>query len=161
MRKLTDHDMNKIVGTTLHRYYVEDARIKRGQFIDSDHYGIILGRNINGHYVTWQFHLDEKEKPYVYWGHYFIEDREAAIQDFYIRDLGDLPEETKEKPDKDLPKVFEVTIIETLKLSVEVEAKNSQEAEQIVYDNWRNSEYILTGDNFVDVEFEVFPVRIC
>jgi hypothetical protein len=44
---------------------------------------------------------------------------------------------------------FKVTITETLKLTVAVEADNQQEAEQIVSDNWRKSEYLLDADNFV------------
>ena len=55
--------------------------------------------------------------------------------------------------------MFEVTITETLKLVVEVEAENQHEAEQMVSDNWRNSEYILDADNFVGVKFEAIPVN--
>ena len=49
---------------------------------------------------------------------------------------------------------FEVTITETLKMTVTVEAADRHEAEQIVSDNWRNSEYILDADHFIGVEFE-------
>jgi len=139
MRKLTDHDLTNLAGAALQGYHVEGVRIKRGTFTDSDHYGIILGRNAGGNYVTWQFHLDEDEKPSVYWGHYFAEDRNAALRDFDMRDL-----ETKP---------FKVTITETLKLTVEVEAKDPMEAEQLVSDNWRNEQYVLTADNFVGAEF--------
>ena len=52
-----------------------------------------------------------------------------------------------------LYKKFNVTITETLKMVVEVEAQNQQQAEQIVSDRWRNSEYILDADNFCEVEF--------
>ena len=55
------------------------------------------------------------------------------------------------------PKLFNVTITETLMLTVKVEAKDQDEAEQIVSDNWRNCEYIIDADNFVDVEFEAVP----
>lgn len=48
---------------------------------------------------------------------------------------------------------FKVTITETLKLTVEIEAKDQHEAEQIVSDNWKNSEYVLNADNFVSAEF--------
>ena len=54
---------------------------------------------------------------------------------------------------------FEVTITETLKMTVTVEAKNRDEAEQIVSDNWRNSDYILDADNFTGVEFDAAPVK--
>ena len=87
MRKITEQDLSFIAGITFEGYYVESIRIKRGEFIDSNHYGIILGRNIKGHYVTWQFHLDENDDPSVYWGHYFMEDRDAAVCDFNTRDL--------------------------------------------------------------------------
>jgi len=46
-----------------------------------------------------------------------------------------------------------VTITETLKLTVEVEAKDPKEAEQLVSDNWRNEQYVLTADNFAGAEF--------
>ncbi len=50
-------------------------------------------------------------------------------------------------------KKFSVTITETLKMVVEVEAQNQQQAEQIVSDRWKNGEYILDADNFFGVEF--------
>jgi len=137
MRKLTDHDLTNLAGATLEGYHVEGIRIKRGS--DSDHYGIILGRNSSGNYVTWQFHLDEDEKPSVHWGHYFAEDRDAALRDFDIRDL-------EVKP-------FKVTITEILKLTVEIEAKDKLEAEQVVSGNWHNSQYVLGADNFAGVKF--------
>ena len=141
MRKLTDKDLTNIAGTTIQGYHVEGVRIKRGTYTDSDHYGIILGRNDKGSYVTWQFHLDEDEVVNAYWGHYIGENKEAALRDFDTRDLDAKP--------------FKVTIIEKLKLTVEVEAIDRHEAEQTVSDNWRNSEYVLTADNFAGVEFKV------
>jgi hypothetical protein len=48
-----------------------------------------------------------------------------------------------------------VTITETLKMTVEVEAIDRHEAEQTVSDNWRNSEYVLIAENFAGVEFRV------
>ena len=86
MRKLTEADMTNIAGMTFEGYTVEDVRIKYGSFTDGDHYGIILAKNRNGHYVTWQFHLDENEKPTIYWGHYHMEKRDAALRDFDTRD---------------------------------------------------------------------------
>lgn len=53
---------------------------------------------------------------------------------------------------------FKVTITETLKRTVEVEADNQQQAEQMVSDEWHRSKYILDADDFVDVEFEAVPV---
>ena len=37
-------------------------------------------------------------------------------------------------------KQYKVTITETLKMTVEVEAKDRWEAEQLVADNWRNGD---------------------
>jgi len=88
MRRLTKRDIDRITGSTVKGYYVEAARIKNGPFIDSDHYGFILGRNASGHYVTWHFHILEDGSVSVYWGHYFMEDRDAAVRDFHNRDKG-------------------------------------------------------------------------
>jgi hypothetical protein len=51
-------------------------------------------------------------------------------------------------------KEFDVTITETLKLTVSVEASSKEEAEQMVNDQWRAGNYVLDADNFLDVEFE-------
>lgn len=51
-------------------------------------------------------------------------------------------------------KEFDVTITETLKLTVSVEASSKEEAEQIVTDQWCAGEHVLDADDFVDVEFE-------
>jgi hypothetical protein len=48
---------------------------------------------------------------------------------------------------------YEVTITETLKTKVEVEADSLDDAEQIVTDKWHNSEYVLDAENFAGVEF--------
>ena len=52
-------------------------------------------------------------------------------------------------------KVYHVAITETLEFTVQVTAENSQEAEQIVREDWLNCKYILSDDNFTDVKFEV------
>ena len=143
IRKLTDLDLTNLAGTTVKGYHVEGVRIKRGSFTDSDHYGILLGKNDSGNYFTWQFHYDDEELS-VYWGHY-TENREAALHDFHTRDLDSQP--------------FKVTITEILKLTVEVEAKDQREAEQIVSDNWRNSQYVLGADEFAGVEFTAIPAE--
>jgi hypothetical protein len=54
---------------------------------------------------------------------------------------------------------YAVTIYETLKKTVEVEAASREEAEQFVSDKWRNSGYILGADNFDCVEFNTEPVK--
>lgn len=86
MRRLTEQDIENIVGTTIKGYSVEAARIKKGTYSDTDHYGFILGRNAHGRYVTWHFHLLDDEAVSVYWGHYFMENRDAAVQDLNTRD---------------------------------------------------------------------------
>lgn len=48
---------------------------------------------------------------------------------------------------------FKVTITETLQQTVTVEATSRDEAEQMVSDQWRNSDHILDADNYVEVEF--------
>ena len=85
MRKLIERDIEKIKGSTVKGYNIEAARIKTGPFIDRDHFGIALGKNAKGHYVTWNFHICDDESISVYWGHYFMEDRDAAIRDFNKR----------------------------------------------------------------------------
>jgi hypothetical protein len=49
---------------------------------------------------------------------------------------------------------FNVTITETLSMTVEIKAGSRLEAEEIVEANWNNSEYILDASNFVGAEFE-------
>ncbi len=49
---------------------------------------------------------------------------------------------------------YEVTITETLKTKVFVEADSPEEAEEIVRDGWNQSEYILTAEDFVGVSFK-------
>ena len=50
-------------------------------------------------------------------------------------------------------KHYKVRIVETLVMDVDVEAESAGEAEQIVSDRWRDSEYLLDADNFAGVEF--------
>ena len=85
MRKLTEHDIATVVGTTNSGYTIIKARIKDGTFSDSDHYGFVLAKNATDNYVTWQFHLDD-EVPNYYWGHYFSEDEKAALEDYQVRE---------------------------------------------------------------------------
>ena len=53
------------------------------------------------------------------------------------------------------PQKYTVSITETLKMTVEVEADDPQQAKQFVTDGWYASKYILDADNFADVDFEV------
>ena len=49
---------------------------------------------------------------------------------------------------------YSVKIIETLEKTVEVEADNPTEAEQIAEDEWHNGEHILDADNFIGMRCE-------
>lgn len=51
-------------------------------------------------------------------------------------------------------KKYEVTITETLKKKVEVEAETQEEAEQIITDEWYKGDHILDADCFTGVVFE-------
>ena len=57
---------------------------------------------------------------------------------------------------------YMVTITETLKGYVEVEAESREQAEEMVGDGWRRSDYVLDSDYFDGVEFEAedFPPTI-
>lgn len=57
-------------------------------------------------------------------------------------------------------KRYQISITETLKHTVEVTAKNQEEAEQIVADRWKHGEYILDAEDFTDVDFERIPVKL-
>lgn len=50
-------------------------------------------------------------------------------------------------------KNYDVTITETLKMTVPIEADSLAEAEQKAEDNWNDSQYILDADNFVGASF--------
>ena len=50
-------------------------------------------------------------------------------------------------------KEYDVTIQETLEMTVTVEAENREEARRMVEERWKNGEYILDADSFKDVEF--------
>ena len=52
---------------------------------------------------------------------------------------------------------FEVTITETSKMTVTIEAKTREEAEKIVSDNWHNDEYLIDAEHFKGATFEAEP----
>lgn len=141
MHRLTDEDIDKIKGSTIKGYRIEAAKAKRGPFIDSDHYGVILGKNAKGEYVTWEFHLKDDESVSVYWGHY-ISDREEALRDYNARGV-------------EVPQKFYVTVTETFQLTIEIEAESKQKAEQIISTDWRNGVIVLGPECFAGVDFEV------
>lgn len=41
---------------------------------------------------------------------------------------------------------------------LDIETEIQYETEQMVSDKWKNSEYILDSENFVNVEFKAVPV---
>ena len=51
-------------------------------------------------------------------------------------------------------KTYNVTITETLQMTVPIEAESLAEAEQIAKENWNNSQYILDADHFVGADFK-------
>jgi len=55
---------------------------------------------------------------------------------------------------------FEVTITETLQMKVVVSAKNREEAEEIVRDDWYDSEHILDSSHFTEVKFKAASVKL-
>jgi len=65
-----------------------------------------------------------------------------------------LTEKLKAASEKASLREFEVRITETLQKTVVVEARDRQEAKDIVSNNWKNSEYILDADDFAGVKFE-------
>lgn len=139
MRKLTDSDLAGIMGSTIQGYRIEAAKIKSGAFIDSDHYGFILGKNRAGEYVTWQFHLLVDDSVSVYCGHY-ITDREEALRDFNTRGA-------------DTPQKFHVTVTEIFQLTIAIEADSKEKAEQVVSADWRKGEFTLGPECFAGVDF--------
>jgi hypothetical protein len=50
-------------------------------------------------------------------------------------------------------KTFQVEIKETLRMTVEIEAENEQQAEEKVRQAYRNEEYILDSEHFAGVKF--------
>lgn len=48
---------------------------------------------------------------------------------------------------------YDITIRETLEMTVTVEAESREEARRTVADNWKNGDYILDAECFKDVEF--------
>lgn len=145
MRRLTERDIAAVIGQTIAGYCVEAAKINRGPFADSDNYGTILGRSPRGEYVTWQFHLLDDESVSVYWGHYIAE-REEALRDYEARG-------------ENAPQKFHVTVTETFRLTIAVEAASKQEAERLVSGDWQKGEFTLGPECFAGVEFQTEPAE--
>ncbi len=56
-------------------------------------------------------------------------------------------------------KEFDISIKETLEMTVTVEAESREEAEEKVQQAYNNSEYILDSENFTGVDFSVQEER--
>ena len=54
---------------------------------------------------------------------------------------------------------YDVTVTETLEQIIRVEARNPEEAEQLVAKDWVNREFVLDADNFTCAEFQAIPVE--
>ena len=52
-----------------------------------------------------------------------------------------------------MKKEYNVTITETLQMTIAVEAENLAEAEEIAEENWSNGDYILGAEQFVGASF--------
>lgn len=57
-------------------------------------------------------------------------------------------------------KEFKVRITETLQKDVYVEAKDAQSAVEQAKKNYKEQDYILDGDNFTGVEFEIVDLEV-
>lgn len=51
-------------------------------------------------------------------------------------------------------KTYDVTITETLQMTVPIEAESRAEAEKIAEANWNDSKYILDADHFKGASFK-------
>lgn len=51
-------------------------------------------------------------------------------------------------------KTYDVTITETLQMTIPIEAESLAEAERIAEENWNDSQYILDADHFVGADFK-------
>ena len=56
-------------------------------------------------------------------------------------------------------KFYKVEIMETLRRTVTVEARDYDEAISKVREAWRQSEYVLDADDFLEAGFEIVGVK--
>lgn len=77
---------------------------------------------------------------------------------YFVDDVYGIQKERANVYNLSPPKTFKVVITETLKLTVEIEAGDPYEAEQIASARWHNSEYILDSENFASVDFEASSI---
>ena len=53
-------------------------------------------------------------------------------------------------------KKYDVVITETLQRTVQIEANDRDEAEQIAKEKWRKSEHVLNENDFKSVEYHAY-----
>lgn len=85
IHRMSDEEISAQIGTTVANCEIIAARRKTGEFIDSGHYGIALGKSTSGNYATWQFHFADGS-PSFYWGRYFGSNEEAALENYKNRE---------------------------------------------------------------------------
>lgn len=56
-------------------------------------------------------------------------------------------------------KTYKVTITETLKMEVEIQADSIADAEEMISEKWNDGEYVLDADHFVGADFQAEPVQ--
>ena len=54
---------------------------------------------------------------------------------------------------------YDVTVTETLKQIIRMEAHSPEEAERFVAKDWVNREFVLDAENFTGVKFQAVPVE--
>lgn len=60
------------------------------------------------------------------------------------------------KNDKNMEKVFQIEIVETLSNLVKISAENEQEALLKAQELYRNEEVVLYPDDLIDTKFNIF-----
>ena len=80
----------------------------------------------------------------------FVRENQKAYAHFILTGE-DLPDESGEKPKT--KKLYRVTITETLKFTVDIDADSAEAAERIAEQNWKEGNYIIDSAHFAGVEF--------
>lgn len=89
MLKVTQDMIDRVLNEKCAGYEIIAARVKGGEFSDSDCYGVALGRMESVYgimFATWQWHIETEAEPVnFYWGHYHMENEAAARKDYEER----------------------------------------------------------------------------
>ena len=89
-----------------------------------------------GYYELVNF-IDAHRTAYV---HYIFTGEELPDEDETEEEQGEIPQ-------------YRVTITETLKFTVDIDADSAEEAERIAEQNWKEGNYIIDSAHFAGVEF--------